>query len=170
MTITSEDPYAFDWVAFKSATFTPEELAQIAARTEKLMTQFTCPRCSRSSPNENDIREGYCGFCHDFTGDVRVYGMRETLVALLQQAVTVGDEDVDREGEDSLIVTVSGQELRVTVSRVRPDSVVTRKSTPVERAMVDIMSYLAKFEPDAARQRENIIRIAKQHGIEMRQN
>jgi hypothetical protein len=28
---------------------------------------ITCPRCSRTSYNENDIREGYCGACHDWT-------------------------------------------------------------------------------------------------------
>jgi ribosomal protein L37E len=28
---------------------------------------ITCPRCGRTSYNPNDIREGYCGFCHDWT-------------------------------------------------------------------------------------------------------
>jgi hypothetical protein len=27
----------------------------------------TCPRCGMSSPNPNDIREGYCGNCHGWT-------------------------------------------------------------------------------------------------------
>jgi hypothetical protein len=28
---------------------------------------FTCPRCLMTSYNPNDIREGYCGNCHDWT-------------------------------------------------------------------------------------------------------
>jgi ribosomal protein L37E len=30
---------------------------------------FTCPRCGRTSHNPNDAREGYCGACHDWTGE-----------------------------------------------------------------------------------------------------
>lgn len=29
---------------------------------------FTCPRCGASSAHPRDIREGYCGNCHDWTG------------------------------------------------------------------------------------------------------
>jgi hypothetical protein len=29
---------------------------------------FTCPRCGRTSHHPNDVREGYCGACHDWTG------------------------------------------------------------------------------------------------------
>lgn len=29
---------------------------------------ITCPKCQRTSCNPNDIREGYCGNCHDWTG------------------------------------------------------------------------------------------------------
>jgi ribosomal protein L37E len=29
---------------------------------------FTCPRCGKTSWNTMDVREGYCGHCHDFTG------------------------------------------------------------------------------------------------------
>jgi ribosomal protein L37E len=29
---------------------------------------ITCPRCGMTSYNPNDIREGYCGNCHDWTG------------------------------------------------------------------------------------------------------
>lgn len=31
---------------------------------------FTCPVCSMTSYNENDITEGFCGNCNDWTGDV----------------------------------------------------------------------------------------------------
>ena len=30
---------------------------------------FTCPRCGATSHNPNDVRERYCGRCHDWTGD-----------------------------------------------------------------------------------------------------
>lgn len=29
---------------------------------------FKCPRCGAVSWNSNDVREGYCGRCHEFTG------------------------------------------------------------------------------------------------------
>lgn len=32
---------------------------------------ITCPRCKRTSYNPNDIREGYCGACHAWTGEPR---------------------------------------------------------------------------------------------------
>lgn len=28
---------------------------------------ITCTRCGRTSYNPNDVREGYCGYCHDWT-------------------------------------------------------------------------------------------------------
>lgn len=28
---------------------------------------FTCPRCHSVSHNPNDLHNGYCGACHDFT-------------------------------------------------------------------------------------------------------
>jgi hypothetical protein len=31
--------------------------------------RFTCPRCRMVSYNPHDIIEGYCGNCHDWTGD-----------------------------------------------------------------------------------------------------
>lgn len=29
---------------------------------------ITCPRCGRTSHNPIDVRERYCGVCHDWTG------------------------------------------------------------------------------------------------------
>jgi hypothetical protein len=31
---------------------------------------YVCPRCAQRSYNPNDLREKYCGACHDWTGDV----------------------------------------------------------------------------------------------------
>lgn len=31
------------------------------------MRSITCPKCGMTSFNANDIREGYCGNCHDWT-------------------------------------------------------------------------------------------------------
>lgn len=28
---------------------------------------FTCPKCNRTSYNPNDVAQGYCGACHDWT-------------------------------------------------------------------------------------------------------
>jgi hypothetical protein len=28
---------------------------------------FTCPRCQMTSYHAKDVREGYCGNCHDWT-------------------------------------------------------------------------------------------------------
>lgn len=35
---------------------------------------ITCPRCGMTSHNENDVREGYCGNCHDWTRPQSWYG------------------------------------------------------------------------------------------------
>jgi len=37
------------------------------AAAEQPPPTFTCPRCGRTSWNPNDVREGYCGGCHDWT-------------------------------------------------------------------------------------------------------
>lgn len=31
--------------------------------------KFTCPRCGATSTHPDDYRNGYCGRCHDWTGD-----------------------------------------------------------------------------------------------------
>ena len=30
---------------------------------------FVCPRCGRESWHPHDVREGYCGWCHDWTSN-----------------------------------------------------------------------------------------------------
>ena len=32
-----------------------------------LPPSVTCPRCGMTSFNENDVEQGYCGNCHDWT-------------------------------------------------------------------------------------------------------
>jgi hypothetical protein len=34
---------------------------------EAVRPQFTCPRCELTSHNPGDVKEGYCGNCHDWT-------------------------------------------------------------------------------------------------------
>jgi hypothetical protein len=41
---------------------------------------FTCPRCHATSYNPNDVREGYCGNCHDRTGVPRGPAAKPTRV------------------------------------------------------------------------------------------
>jgi hypothetical protein len=31
---------------------------------------FHCPVCGHTSHNPNDVREGYCGHCHDWTREI----------------------------------------------------------------------------------------------------
>lgn len=40
---------------------------------------FTCPRCSRTSHHPEDLRQGYCGACHDWTGDAARVAVTELL-------------------------------------------------------------------------------------------
>lgn len=42
----------------------------VEAEREK-QPSITCPVCAMTSYNPNDIREGYCGNCHAFTGRPR---------------------------------------------------------------------------------------------------
>lgn len=37
---------------------------------------ITCPVCGRTSYNPNDVREGYCGHCHAWTGTLREQDQR----------------------------------------------------------------------------------------------
>lgn len=36
-------------------------------RANPQLPSIKCPRCGKTSHNPNDIREGYCGHCHDWT-------------------------------------------------------------------------------------------------------
>ena len=36
-----------------------------------LAKSFCCPVCGMVSFNPNDVREGYCGNCHDWTGSLQ---------------------------------------------------------------------------------------------------
>ena len=39
----------------------------LTAEVEATEESITCPRCGMTSYNPNDVREGYCGNCHDWT-------------------------------------------------------------------------------------------------------
>lgn len=45
---------------------------------------YVCPRCAARSFNPNDLREKYCGACHDWTGDV---GLDDSLTQALLTAI-----------------------------------------------------------------------------------
>jgi hypothetical protein len=36
-------------------------------RQRMRLGSFTCPRCGRTSHHPQDVAEGYCGHCHDWT-------------------------------------------------------------------------------------------------------
>jgi hypothetical protein len=42
---------------------------------------FTCPRCARTSHQPEDIKYGYCGACHDWTGDQVLAELRKVAAA-----------------------------------------------------------------------------------------
>jgi hypothetical protein len=53
------------WVA-ERWRYRAAQRTRARVRTEAIaagLASFTCPRCGMSSPNPNDIREGYCGNC-----------------------------------------------------------------------------------------------------------
>lgn len=67
----------------QAATFVFQQIADSWARGEAPVTlvvdvivkkldypSITCPQCQRTSFNENDVREGYCGACHAYTSRV----------------------------------------------------------------------------------------------------
>lgn len=37
--------------------------------TPRKYPSITCPECRRTSYNPNDIKEGYCGYCHAWTSN-----------------------------------------------------------------------------------------------------
>ena len=54
-------------------------------------SSITCPKCGMTSYNQDDIKSGYCGNCHDWTSD----GSREhpyiwILIQLFAMPVSVG--------------------------------------------------------------------------------
>jgi hypothetical protein len=46
--------------------------ARISWSAVTALPAFTCPDCGMTSRNPNDVREGYCGSCHDWTGPQRL--------------------------------------------------------------------------------------------------
>lgn len=42
---------------------------ELPAWGEPAGPSFTCPRCGMTSHSPDDVREGYCGRCHDWTRD-----------------------------------------------------------------------------------------------------
>jgi hypothetical protein len=53
---------------FDSVTALYERICERRRRREKYrIPSITCPDCDRTSWNPDDVREGYCGNCHDWT-------------------------------------------------------------------------------------------------------
>jgi len=44
-----------------------EYLVQLGGRRRGDQPSITCPRCGMTSYSRDDVREGYCGNCHDWT-------------------------------------------------------------------------------------------------------
>jgi DNA-binding transcriptional ArsR family regulator len=44
---------------------------RLAALVATSVPSITCPRCGMTSHNPNDVEQGYCGNCHDWTREAR---------------------------------------------------------------------------------------------------
>ena len=44
-------------------------LSSWAAETDPEAVRITCRTCGRTSHNRHDAGEGYCSYCHDWTGE-----------------------------------------------------------------------------------------------------
>ncbi len=63
---------------------------------------FRCPVCRAESYDVNDIREGYCGRCHDFTG---------------KRLAEIGEHELTRSGRmTTALVRLSTNELAVVLT------------------------------------------------------
>lgn len=60
----------------RDASYAPADVVHVvlnaayAARANRWAAgrSFTCSRCLMTSPDADDVANGYCGHCHDFTG------------------------------------------------------------------------------------------------------
>ena len=57
----SDRPYVFDYS-------TTHDVIPLETAPPPSVPSFSCPRCGRTSYHPDDVREGYCGACHDWTG------------------------------------------------------------------------------------------------------
>jgi hypothetical protein len=55
-------------VMAKKNRFAEADLTERLRGAFGMTPRITCPRCGATSFNENDVRAGYCGRCHDWTG------------------------------------------------------------------------------------------------------
>jgi len=63
-----ESPSAIGF-GFDSVMALYERVCERRRRLERFrIPSFTCPVCTRTSWNPDDVREGYCGSCRSWTG------------------------------------------------------------------------------------------------------
>lgn len=67
---------AADWYPLRAGDVVAVDAGQHGGQTYQALgadprttTGFDCPRCRRVSQHPIDIAAGYCGACHDWTGD-----------------------------------------------------------------------------------------------------
>jgi hypothetical protein len=62
---------------------------------------FTCPRCGATSHHPKDEEHGYCGACHDFTGELTPYQELTALYRALDRSMGHGNSEyvvMDKDG------------------------------------------------------------------------
>jgi Zn finger protein HypA/HybF involved in hydrogenase expression len=53
----------------------PDQIAQtVHLIPEGKIPSITCPQCGKTSYNQTDVREGYCGQCHQWHADMPIDG------------------------------------------------------------------------------------------------
>ena len=67
------------------------------------MDSITCPECGLTSFNPSDIREGYCGACHDWTssgGLLPVQRLRD-LAMIAEMELDAVEREINRKWPQS---------------------------------------------------------------------
>lgn len=90
---------------------------------------FLCPRCGRTSHHPDDEKNGYCGYCHDFTalkaGDVlrirRAYSEDDWCICSVGLASTNGLSIALRVIEGALRTSNGGMMTGALAVSVNPD-------------------------------------------------
>jgi hypothetical protein len=59
---------AFWWLAWQWYAHVALLGRSTALHGGRIVVVFRCPRCGATSPDPTAIDEGYCGRCHDWTG------------------------------------------------------------------------------------------------------
>lgn len=72
--------------------------------SEAEIPSFTCPSCKQTSYSKHDAEHGYCGACHEFTGEPRV--VTPDVAELRLQWQALADEPLSGLPPEALVASV----------------------------------------------------------------